>query len=102
MEHASQFNGDITSSDDSNALRLLFDIEETIRIDTVRGSRDILVLGDSRSAANSDNEFLRSDRVLGTVWPLDLYLILVEEGCVTFVIGYVVFDQILLAGMRMP
>lgn len=63
MEDTGQLHSNIASSDNRDPLRLLFDVEETVRIDTVRGSGNVLVLGDSWSASDSDNEFLRSDRV---------------------------------------
>jgi hypothetical protein len=97
MEDTGQLDSDISGTDNGNPLRLLFDVEETVRVDTVRGSGDILILGDSRSTTDSNNEFLGSNSVLRAVWSLDLDLILVEERGISFVVGYIVLDQVLLA-----
>lgn len=97
VEDTGQFDGDVSGANDSNPLWLLFDVEETVRVDTIRRSGDLFVLGDSRPASDSDDELLGTDCVFRAIWSLDLHLVLVEERGISFVVGDVVLDQILLA-----
>jgi hypothetical protein len=79
VEYASQFDRDITSTDDGNPLGLFLDIEKAVRVDTVRCAGDLVVRGNSGSTADSDDKLFRPDGVLGAVGPFNLDLVLVEE-----------------------
>jgi hypothetical protein len=97
VEHTGELDRDISSSDDSDPLGLFLNLEETVRVDSVRSSWDFLVGRYRWSPTDSDDDLLCLDGVGGLVISSDLDLVLVDEGGPTLVIGNAVIDQVLLA-----
>lgn len=58
MKDTSQFDGDVSRTDDNGALREIFEVEEPIRVETEVVTGDIL--GEGRSTSNGDNDSVRS------------------------------------------
>ena len=54
VEDTSEFNGNVTSTNDDDPFRLVFEFGEAIRGDTEGGSRDLLVRGDDGVTADGD------------------------------------------------
>jgi len=54
VEDAGEFDGDVTSADDDDASRLVFEFEETIRGDTEVSSWNLFLRGDGRATADGD------------------------------------------------
>jgi len=97
VEHAGKLDRDVSGSDDGDSLRLLLDVEEAVRVDSVRGTRDLVIGGDGRSSTDSDSNLLRLDRVGLAVEGLDGKGVRVDERSVTLVVVDFVVDKVLLA-----
>ena len=54
VEDASEFDGDVTSTNDNDPFRLVFEFKKAIRGDTKGGSRNLLVRGDDGVTADGD------------------------------------------------
>ncbi len=76
VENTRQLDGDVTSTYDCDPLRLSLDVEESIRVDTVRSAGDRLIRWNGGSSSNCDDNFLRFDGVLCTILLLDQELVL--------------------------
>lgn len=63
VEDASEFDGDVTSADDDDSFRLVFEVKETIRGDTETSSGDLLVRGDDRMTADGNANLVGFDGV---------------------------------------
>ena len=97
VEHAGKLDRDVSGSDNGDSLRLLLDVEEAVRVDSVRGTRDLVIGGDGRSSTDSDSNLLRLDRVALAVEGLDGKGVRVDERSVTLVVVDLVVDKVLLA-----
>jgi hypothetical protein len=58
IENPSELDSNIPRPYHDDALRLLLDVEESVRVDSVRSTRNLLVGRDRRSAADGDVEDL--------------------------------------------
>lgn len=77
VEHAGEFDGDVTGSNNGDLLRLLIDVEETVGVDTQLGTRD---RGrDARVSTHGDEDLLGVDEDLGSVVESHLSLVLGQE-----------------------
>jgi len=63
VEDTSEFDGNVTSADDDDSFRLVFEVKETIRGDTETSSGDVLVRGDDRMTADGNTNFVGFDGV---------------------------------------
>jgi len=63
VEDTSQFDGDVTSTDDDDTFRLFFEFEETIGGDTKTSSGDFLVRGDGRVTTDGEANLVGLDGV---------------------------------------
>ena len=63
VEDTGKFYGDVTSTDDDDSFRLVFEGEETIRSDAEASSGNFLVRGDGRVAADGDADVIGLDGV---------------------------------------
>lgn len=77
IEHASKFNGNVASADNSHLLGLFLNLKETVAVGAQLGSGD---LGrGSRLASDGDEDLLGVDQHLGTVIQSDLGLVLGQQ-----------------------
>lgn len=97
VENTSQLYCNISSTDDGDSLGLFFYIKETIRVDSVRSTRDLFVRRDRCSTSNSDCDLFSFDVVRASIVGCDLEFVRGDEGGVSFVVVDFVVDQILLA-----
>jgi len=63
VEDTSQFDGDVTGTDDDDSFRLVFEFEETIGGDTETSSGNFLVRGGSRVTTDGDANLVGLDGV---------------------------------------
>jgi hypothetical protein len=63
VEDTSQFDGDVTSTDDDDSFRLVFEFEETIGSDTETSSGNFLVRGGGRVTTDGDANLVGLDGV---------------------------------------
>jgi hypothetical protein len=94
VENTSEFNSDISSTDDHNLLWLFFDIKESVGIDTILGSRDIVFRRDSRSTTYSDHDLLRSNFVLASVVLGDFNSVGIDEFSPSLVVVYILLVEV--------
>ena len=83
VEDAGEFDGDVTSTDDDDPFRLVFEGEETIRGDTEASSRNFFLRGDGRVTTNGDADVVRLDGVGFLTGLCDLDLGGGQDGSVT-------------------
>lgn len=76
VEHASHLDGDVTSTDDGDLLRLLLELEEAVTVDTKLGTLDADCAG---ATANSDKDLLCADLLFLTVVTNNLDNVLGDE-----------------------
>ena len=89
-----EFHGDIACTDHGHPLGQGFNVEETVRVDTVLSTGNLVTLSKSArhaglqrvmthwygwTPANCDHKLLRADLVRGPVVPLDLDRVLVDK-----------------------
>jgi len=96
VEDTSKLDSNVSGADDSDPLGLLLNFEESIRVDSVRSTGDLVVGRDGRTSTNSNDNLLGLDVVRGSVVSSDLDLVLVYERCPTLMVGDLVVDQVLL------
>ena len=83
VEDAGEFDGDVTSTDDDDSLRLFFELEEAIRGDAEAGSGNLLVRGDGGVTADGDANVVGIDGIGFLTRLRDLDLIGGKDGSVT-------------------
>jgi hypothetical protein len=92
VENSGKLDGNVTRSYNGNTLRLFFDLEETVGVDTVRGTRDVIVRRNSGSTTDSNDDLLCLDSVRGLVITSDLDLVLGDERSPSLVVIDLVID----------
>ncbi len=100
VEHARELDGNVSGANDGDALGLLLDVEEAVRVDAVGRAGDLVIGRNGRPAADGNDNLLGLDRVRRAVSLFNLDLVLVDEGGVALVIVDLVVDQVLLAEGR--
>src|SRR5258708_12799667 len=63
IEDTCEFYCNIARTDNDDFFRLLCEFEETIRVDTIRGSRDFRIRRSSRTTPNSQDDMVRLELV---------------------------------------
>lgn len=99
VEDASELDGNVAGTDDSDALGLRLDVEEAVRVDAERSAGDLGVGGDRRLATDGNDNLLGLDLVRGAVVLLDVERVLVDERGVALVVVDLVVGKVTVAGM---
>ena len=71
VEHARELDRDVARADDRDALRLLREVEEAVRVDTEARTGDLVLRRDRRSPARRDHNLVGVERVRATIGALD-------------------------------
>ena len=83
IEDTRKFDGDVTSADDDDSFRLVFEVEEAIRGNTEARAGDVLVGGDGRVTTNGDANVIGLDGIGLLTGVRDLDLGGGQDGSVT-------------------
>ena len=101
VEDSSEFNSDITSTNHDDPLGLFFNIKESIGVDTVRGSWNLIVGRDSRSTTDGDHDFLRFDLVFRSVLLGDFDSVRIDKFSPSIMVIYILLVQVTLANSQL-
>lgn len=97
VENSSELYRNVASSNHNNTFRLVFEVEESVRVDTVTSTRNFLVRRDSWSSTDGNVKDLGLDFVRFSIGRGDLDGVGIEELGKAFVVVYMVVPEILLA-----
>lgn len=97
VEDSSEFNSNVSRTDDGDTFGLFFNIKESIRVDTVRSTWNLLIAWNGRSPSDGNGDLFSFDLVLFPIETFDLEGILVNERSVSFMVIDLVIDEVLLA-----
>jgi len=97
VEHPGELDGDVPCSDDCDAFRLFLNVEETVRVDSVGCTWNVVVGRNGRSTTYGDGDLLRLDLVRLAVERLDRERVGVDKRCVALVVVDLIVDQVFLA-----
>ena len=97
IENTSEFNSDISSTNNNDSLGLFFNIKESIRVDTVRSTGDIIIGGNGRSTTDGNHDLLRFHLVLCSILLGDFDSVGIDKFGPSIMIVYVLLVQVALA-----
>jgi hypothetical protein len=101
VENTSEFNSDISSTDDNDPLWLFLDIKESVRVDTVGSTGNIVIRRDGGSTTNGNHNLLRLDLVLGSILLGDFDSVGVDKFSPSIVVVYVFLVEVVLADRQL-
>ena len=94
VEHTSELDGDVSSTNDDDLLWLFLNIKEPIRVDTVRSSWDLIIGRNGRSTTDSYCDLLGLDLVFRSVVLRDFEGVRVDEFGPSFMVVYFLLAEV--------
>jgi hypothetical protein len=101
IEYTSEFNRDISSTNHNDPLGLFFNVKESIRVDTIRSTGDIIVGRDSGSTTDGNHDLLGFDLVFRSVLLGDFNSMGIDEFSPAIMVIYILLVQVGLADSQL-
>jgi len=102
VEHSGQLDSNVPGTDHKYLLGLVFNVEESIRVDTVLCARNLVVRRHCWSAADCNGEFFGFDFILLAMEGRNFDSVSIQERSKAFVVVYLVVDEVFLTALSAP